>query len=309
VALPLVGAPAVSAEDQAKPNIWIQVSPVANQLKLSPGDEYDGKLKVTNIGVEAFDFKVYASEYYATDMEYEPIFGQESARSQIARWVSFGQTEYPELQPDISVDVPYHVSVPADAPGGGQYAVLFAETISRDDTGATPGASSIKTVSRVGSLLYAKISGETRETGELVSLRQDNLFLSPPIGSELVVKNTGNVDFSVHYSVKVKSILGSKEIYSSSVDKLVLPNTSRRMELKWEESPWIGLFWVDNEATFLNKTEATDHKLVLIAPIWALIVITVILLLILIVVVAIIVRGVRNRRRKAKKPKVKTVRE
>jgi Na+-transporting methylmalonyl-CoA/oxaloacetate decarboxylase gamma subunit len=292
--VPFVGNRTALA-DEALPSVWIQISPIVNQVNLNSGEQYDSKLKITNVGAEEFDFKVYASEYYVTDLTYEPIYGQPSPRSEIARWVSFDQTEYKSIKPNEVIEVPYHVAVPADAPGGGQYAVLFAETLGGSN--AQGASTAIQTVNRVGSLLYAKMGGETRETGEVTSLTQDGLFFESPIWSETVVKNTGNVDFPVHYSFTVKSLFGDRELYSNSMDKLILPDTSRQMRLEWQDAPLIGLFQVSDEVSFLNKTQASEERLVLIAPLWLLIVVGVVLLLIIVIVVALIMSKVKARRR------------
>ncbi|MDR2524484.1 MAG: hypothetical protein LBC95_03045 [Candidatus Nomurabacteria bacterium] len=297
--LPIFSTVAAAENDEAKPRIWIQVSPVSNQLTLDEGQKYDGKLKVTNVGADTFDFRVYTNDYFVTDLDYEPIYeGSESTRNQIVDWTSFDQTEYKNLEPGASIEVPYHIAVPDSAPGGSQYAVLFAEVVGEEQQQLTGTA--IQTVNRVGSLLFAKIRGETQETGELASIDQNWLFFAPPVTAQSVVKNTGNVDFAVHHTVTIKPPLGDKEIYKNTVDKLILPETSRKLEQKWEEAPFVGLFRVENQVKFLDQTHS-DFSYVLIAPLWLLITAAVILLLIIVIAVRMIVVGVRNRRlRKAK---------
>ncbi|MDL2327931.1 hypothetical protein LJC64_04725 [Ruminococcaceae bacterium OttesenSCG-928-A11] len=283
----------VAAEDEATPATWIQISPVSERINLGCEQEHDGKFKVSNIGSEAFDFEVYANSYGVSDMSYDPIFDKETTYTQLSGWISFGQKTYDALAPGESVEVPYHISVPANCPGGGQYAVLFAQTIPK---GEITGGMGLQTVSRVGELIFANMGGETQKTGEFISFEQ-NWWTDGKITSTTVIKNTGNVDFAVNQTFTVKNLFG-KEMYTSTPNKSVLPETSREMVQTWEETPMIGLFNVTNQTSFIGQTPVNETKLVLVAPLWFIIAFSTVFCLILILIVVIIVTAVRNRKNK-----------
>jgi hypothetical protein len=286
----------VQAEEPL-PSTWIQISPVSSRLDLSPGQQHDGTIKVVNVGADSFDFKVYANAYGVTDLDYEPVFGETGTYSRLADWISFEKTEYQALEPNQTLEVPYTITVPEDSPGGGQYAVIFAETKNPENQNISGAA--ISTVSRVGSLVFANLGGDARSVGELVSFEQP-FWQSGPVKSETIIKNSGNVDFVTHQEFTVSTLFG-KEVYSNSADKFVLPETSRRLTQEWAETPAIGLFMVANQVDFLSGGQINDSKLVLVGPLWAIITICVILLLILILIVLIIVRKVKKGKKNLKK--------
>lgn len=282
----------VSAEEST-PATWIQISPVSERVNLGCEQQHDGKFKVSNIGSEAFDFEVYANSYGVADMSYDPIFDKETTYTQLAGWISFSQKTYEGLEPGESVEVPYHISVPTDCPGGGQYAVLFAQTIPK---GEISGGMGLQTVSRVGELIFANMGGETRKTGEFISFKQ-NWWTDEKISSTTVIENDGNVDFAVNQVFKIENLFG-KEMYNSTTDKSILPESTREMVQTWEETPMIGLFRVTNQVSFIGKKPVDETKLVLVAPVWFIIAFSTVFCLLLILLVVIIVRKVRKNKQK-----------
>lgn len=283
----------VKAEEEATPATWIQISPVSERVDLGCEQKHDGKFKVSNIGSEAFDFEVYANSYGVADMSYDPIFDQSTNYTQLSDWISFDQKTYTGLEPGKSVEVPYHINVPAGCPGGGQYAVLFAQTVPK---GEISGGMGLQTVSRVGELIFANMGGETKKTAEFIDFKQ-NWWTDQKVSSTTTVKNTGNVDFAIHQTFSVKNLFGH-EMYNSTTDKSILPETSREMVQTWEETPMIGLFNVTNQVSYLGEMPVNDTKLVLVAPIWFIVVFSTVLCLIIILLVVIIVRKVRKNKQK-----------
>lgn len=285
--------PVLADEGEATPATWIQISPVSERVNLGCEQAHDGTFKVSNIGSEAFDFEVYANAYGVADMSYDPIFDQETTYTQLAGWISFDQKTYNGLEPGDSVEVAYHINVPADCPGGGQYAVLFAQTI---PTGEITSGMGLQTVSRVGELIFVNMGGETRRDAEFISFEQ-NWWTDEKVSSTTVVRNNGNVDFAVNQEFIVKNLFG-KEMYNSTTDRSILPETSREMKQTWEETPMIGLFNVTNKTSYMGQTPVNETKLVLVAPIWFIIAFSTVFCLLLILIVVIIVRKVRKNKQK-----------
>ncbi|MDR1196705.1 MAG: DUF916 domain-containing protein [Candidatus Nomurabacteria bacterium] len=299
--LPLAGFSEVGAAEEAAapPKIWIQISPVSEKVKLKPDKKVNRQVRVSNIGDEAFDFKVYADGYSAQDVSYDPIFDKESNYSLVADWIKFEKTEYKNLQPKQTVEVSYQIDAPKDLPDGGQYAVIFAET---SDDGAVDQSVGMKTTSRVGTLIFADLGGKTRRTGEVAEFNQP-FWSESPLRSMTVVKNTGNIDFSVKFSSTISTLFG-RELASNTSENSILPETSRGIANVWEDSPFFGIFNIKNTVDFIDGTKLDETKTVLIGPIWLWITIYVIFLLTLILIMIIIVLKVRKgNNKKSKKPK------
>ena len=289
-------APADSAEEK-KPDVWLQISPVSNRVTLEAGQTLEYTMTVENIGAKAFSYKVYAAPYSVTSGSYEINFNNETPRTQITRWISFKDdsikdgdkwvdTYTARVKPGKKHTVTYRITVPEDIPEGGQYATIFAESIPSDDStsGSTTG---IKTVSRVGLVVYARTNGTTNESAEISDHYLTSFLTEGSIDSGATIVNSGNTDFEATYSLVVKSLFG-KTLYEKSVTSDVLPDTSRNVQLTWEDTPLFGVFHVTSSVTALSNS---NHKvkIVLVIPVF-MIIITIILLTILIAWLIILVK-------------------
>lgn len=256
-----------------KPKVQIQISPVKNTVYLKGGDISDFTFNVSNIGTDPFDFKVYATPYSVSNEKYELNFSKESSRTQITRWTTFedasgkyvSDVTY-SVQPNETKVVKYRVTVPQDVPAGGQYAVIFAEAIPKDDLNST----GIKTVSRVGLTLYGKTEGETREEAKISKYHLDGFRVSGNIRTSATVENTGNTDFRATVSMKVEKLFGGS-IFEDTKGFDVLPDTTRDVDLEWKDSPAFGIYRITSTISAGGKEEKST-KIVLIVPIFVLII-------------------------------------
>ena len=292
--------PKTSAIDPAPPPVQIYITPVEVNLSLDPGEVYDGTFEVRNSGAETYDFRVSASQFYVKDLTYETTYDDGLAFNQIIEWITFDQTEFRGLEPNEKQEVAYHIKVPKDAPGGGQYAVLFATVSSK----VSDGGYDILTDSRVGVKVYAQIAGKTRLEGKLESVNQARFYQKGPINSTVRVKNTGNVDFNSTHEYVIKS-LGGRELYRDSISKRIMPGTVREIGLKWwdkekdtDETPMFGIFRVQNKVYFIGKVQYDEENIVVVAPIWLVIILAIVLLLIIGLIILLIMFLVKRNRHK-----------
>lgn len=276
VSVALVAPTATSATATAgAAQVQLDITPIDVNLSLEPGETYDGKFSIINLGADTVDFHVVASGFYVKDMTYETTFDEGSPFSQIADWVTFDKLNFYNLKPNERQGVSYHIKVPKDAPSGGQYAVLFA--IVSDQT--ITKSADVKTDSRVGMKIYARVAGDTRTAGEVESVVQAGFTLKGPLSSVARVKNTGNVDFSSKNEYIVTSLSGD-ELFSGSTVSRIMPGTTREIDTKWEKTPSFGIFKVRNKISFLGKTHYDNEKIVIIAPIWLILILASVLLLV-----------------------------
>ncbi len=254
--------------------IHLQVSPTKQKISLAPGSSYVGTFKVQNVGAAEFNYSVYATPYSVVNENYSPNYEGLTNYTQIAEWITFDtKTATGKLQPGTSVDVAYTVNVPKDAPAGGQYAALMAQTEDGNDANAT-----VAVVHRVGMILYAAVPGDTRETGEIIKNTVNTFYFNPPLTVSSLVKNTGNVEQTATYNVKIYPLFSNEAVFSTEEkdDKEkqldIIPDTSRFNSITWEGAPRIGIFSVEQTIEFAGQV-STNKKLVLICPLWLLFVI------------------------------------
>ncbi|MBQ9017511.1 hypothetical protein IJ118_00335 [Candidatus Saccharibacteria bacterium] len=285
----------------------ISISPVSKILQLLPDTTYEDTFKVTNNGSSVMDFEVYASPYSYSysedDDEYKLGFSNENTFTQITRWITFADANgnYVEkaryqAQPGDSVEVSYRISTPSSIPGGGQYAVLFAHTLSNSTT-----ASGIKTEASPGLVVYGRSNGETITSSEIRDLKLSQSIevdgeKKSLINASAKVKNTGNVDFMAQGKLKVEGIFGRSyyETEGTSGRVSVIPETELSVSDTWENTPYFGLFKATWTVSAAGSTETTS-QLILILPL-PILVAFILLLTIIIVWIIIFIRKRKERR-------------
>ncbi|MBR5620932.1 hypothetical protein IKW75_00360 [Candidatus Saccharibacteria bacterium] len=297
-----VASPAqVHAEEDAssipESSSWIQVSPVSARVVLRPGSELDYSIIVSNVGTDSFNFSVYAAPYTIVDEDYNVSFADETNRSQIVRWIKFVNddgslvdTYKGSVAAGAKKTVNYRVTVPNDIPAGGQYATIFAQT---EPTNTEATTSGLKTVSRIGMVVYGRTEGETDESAEITEYHLPGFLLNGPVKVSSVVKNNGNTDIEARYTYTVKSIVGG-DVYNEEAAFNILPDTSRRQEFSWENAQPMGIFNITYKVEVLGEVHEESHLLIIL-PVY-MIVIMIILLTALAIWITILVRKRKERK-------------
>ena len=229
--------------------------------------------------------------------------GSVSVKKIVTRWITFRDVngDYVEnphftAEPGESVEIGYRITTPSSLPSGGQYAVLFAHTIS--DPATTSG---IKTEASPGLIVYGRANGETTIAGEISNLKinktlKDDEEVKKVINASAKAKNTGNVDFMASGQLKVTGIFGRVyyETPSNRGRVSVIPESELTVSDEWEDTPYFGLFNVTWTVMAAGEEESISQMvLILPAPI---IVVMILLLTIIIIWIIIMVRKRRERR-------------
>lgn len=281
----------------------LTIYPTTQTIELDPGDQYTGNVTVVNNGQQPFTALISAAPYQVDSESYSPDFTTENAYTKLYNWITFPEDSY-YLEPGASAKIEYTVNIPEDAVGGGQYAAILART---EDT--IKESDSIQVISQVAGILYGRVNGEEMHPeGELVEQDIPGFIVDGLLEVSETVYNTGNVDFKVNHSIVVTDVFSGKEILNSdskgsdglplnTENVIVLPGTSRRNVLVWENTPRLGVYQVKQTIMFLDQ-EVTDDRIVIFCPGWLLFsIIGLIALLILWIVLA-------ARRRHHKEPQV-----
>lgn len=309
-----ISAPAAHAEGESDLTktaaTSISISPVNKILQLAASSVYEDSFKVSNNGPNEMEFEVYAAPYSYTyseeDASYKLGFNKENTYTQITRWITFRDTNgnYVEkttytAAPGTSVEVAYRITTPSSIPAGGQYAVLFAHTLSSDN-----GGSGIKTEASPGLVIYGRSEGETVVAGEMSDLKINETKLVDKETKNIIngtakVKNTGNVDFMASGKLKVTGIFGNTyyetPATSTRARTSIIPEAELSISDSWDDTAYFGLFNVSWTVSLTDGTSETVEKLVLLLP-TPIIVLMIFLLTIIIVWIIISVRKRKERR-------------
>lgn len=290
----------------------ISISPVSKILQLSANSVYEDTFTVSNNGSSDMRFETYAAPYAYTyseaDDSYQLGFSRENTYTQITRWITFRQTDgtYAEkatfvAAPGASVEVAYKISTPESIPAGGQYAVLFAHTLTADTN-----VSGIKTEASPGLVVYGRAEGETKASSEIRDMKIDTTMMvenqeKQIINASAKVKNTGNVDFMASGRLKVTGIFGQVYYETQGVSAKsrvsIIPEAELPVTDSWDETPFFGLFNVEWTVTGSGGTTETITRFVAIIP-PVVIIVTILLLTIVIIWIIIVLRKRKVRRSK-----------
>lgn len=263
-------ANSVRAAEQ-KAAIQLQVTPTKQKLSLEPGQTYESSYTIMNIGALEFTYTAEATPYSVNDQTYGGNYETRKNYNQIADWITFNESEKTgKIQPGQSKEVHFTINVPKDTPAGGQYAAIMAST----SDGNTDDAN-IKTVNRVGMILYASVAGKTRDEGSIKSNNIPGFLFEGPLAATALVENTGNVENTAKYTFRVWPLFGKETVYNneeSPVSLDIIPETTRFSSISWEEISPIGIYWAQQIVDYAGQTD-TVEKFVIICPLWLLFVI------------------------------------
>jgi len=307
-ALFVIGAFVCTPKAYADDNIsGVKISPPSNIVTLSPSMSDESTFTIENPNTSsAATYEIYAAPYSYSHSESEDNyllgFSAENSYTQIVRWISFKDQSgnfVPKLTTTVdansSKEITYRISTPSSIPNGGQYAVIFTQTVNN-------GSEGIKTSARTGLVLYGRSLGDSIKSAEISDVALTSSFMANgDIHGTVRVKNTGNIDLDVKTTLKVQGIFGAT-YYENTKDTSVIPEIELKINTGWTDdegkniTPIIGLFKVTFK-TAINSLgkEETITNVTLIYPIWA-IILSIILLTILIIWIIFLTKRHKERR-------------
>ena len=285
---------------QVNTPLSLAVSPGLISVDLKPGEVYEGEFFITNPNLDgkSLEFSVAPAPLTFENEFYDLSFSERDDYNQIVDWIEIeevsGALEVAERRA-----IKFKITVPSDAPAGGQYASFLVSPVTPTGTNGSPGVS-IENKSRVAVLLYTTVEGNTVEEGTVLENNVGMFYFNQPIKTTSLVENTGNVHLPVSYVLRVFPLFSNEEVYTNDEapkHSVVIPDTTLYSEKTWEETPLLGLFRVQQDIDFGDRIDRTE-TLVLVAPTWFIC----LALVFLASVIFTIVERIRKYRRLGPKP-------
>ncbi len=278
----------------------MKISPVATEVYIQKGNKQNYQFTIENTGEQSVKFKLYTAPYNVTNEDYDANFDDETAYNQIMRWItfqddsgSFVSNPTYSLEPGEKKTIVYRVTVPESIPEGGQYCIIFAESIEDEKKNDGTPSIGLTSRSRVSLIILGHGEGQTENVAEITDFQLTGFFTSNDIDAMVKVKNNGNTDFLSVYSLVVESLFGTK-LYSTSDNFVVLPETERKYTTSWSETPLFGIYKVKFSVNALDQDKEESH-FILIMPAFMI----VILLLLLTSIIVWIIMLTRKRKERS----------
>lgn len=251
------------------------VSPSTNKLILMPGETYNGYITVTgaNQNTRDVDYNVSVAPYSLnkgedgkTDYK-SPNFDSRNNYNNIVDWITVKNASG-TVSPNTTNKIYYTIDVPEDVAAGGQYATFL---VTQDNSNADEGEGvRIQNVFQVASIVYAEVTGETRNTGEIIENNVPAfLFDGSKFEAASYVKNTGNVHTEAEYILQVWPLFSGEEICTNeenTTKSLVFPDTEKYHSESCQ-LPGFGIFNVKHTVKIFDQV-STVERMVIICPVW-----------------------------------------
>lgn len=282
------------------------VLPMSQRFSLEPGQTYTGKITVVNPAdaTENFKYKVGVSPYGVNPENYDADLTTDYTRSAISKWITIKETSG-ELAPNETRDVEFTITVPEDAPGGGQYATI---TITSDNDQAVTEGVAVQNIFEMASIIYGRVSGEIKHEGEILENNIPGFSAVTPVTLSALISNNGNVHEDATFVISVSDAFTGRVILPTEEDdgqysEIVMPETTRKVERNVSNLPAVGVVRV-KQTIYYNGEVSEETKDILICPIWFMALVAVTVIAIIATIVAIIRKhtkgGKKKRGRKAR---------
>jgi hypothetical protein len=233
----------------------LTVSPTSIDKTIAPGGMLNGEMLIINQSELDYNYKVYVTPYSVDGEEYKPYFNTVPGAVDATKWFSFSKTDG-TLKVGNQDAIPFAVKVPAGTGAGSYYATVFAETEDKGNNG-------VITRKRVGMVVYIRVSGDAKEAGKVASWDVPWMQESP-LTATLKIANEGSVHFKSKVNVTVSDLFGGVK-FAYERDPQIIPQKLRNVPIVWENGSTFGLFKVEGEVAYLDKTEKLPMKIVFVA--------------------------------------------
>ncbi|MCB9815611.1 LytR C-terminal domain-containing protein [Candidatus Nomurabacteria bacterium] len=213
------------------------MSPTIFDMSANPSQEWTSFVRVIN--PNPYEIKVYANVVnFAPQGEsgqgkFIPIVDEEAEGQTIAEWIDITKDEI-TIPPEETLEIPFSVLVPENAPPGGHFAALLI--------GTKPPEKSVQnkvvTSQIVTTLMFLRVTGDITESGNIRSFRTTKSVLEQPQATfELRFENSGNVHVLPQGEIVIKNMWGqdrgSIPINRTSLYGNVLPQSVRNYSFTW----------------------------------------------------------------------------
>ncbi|MET7398921.1 DUF916 domain-containing protein [Dactylosporangium sp. NPDC005572] len=181
---------------------WAVVPSTANgpngraafEYKLDPGATVTDYAGIANYGSEPLTVEVYASDAFTTPQGGFDLLPASKAPTDVGSWVMFNARSM-TVPPKSRLDVPFRLTVPANATPGDHAGGIVASVVTRAVDGS---GNQVAVDRRAGSRIYLRVSGALHPTLQIENI--DGSYEGTPnplrggtVEVTYLVRNTGNV--------------------------------------------------------------------------------------------------------------------
>lgn len=268
---------AVSADDAPKTSLTI--SPMSQKIILTPGETYEGTIKVigSSMATGTVNYTAEVGAYTPIADNGKDSYGgadvvTKTNHTLMKDWTTLDKASG-ELQPNETEILTYKIQVPKDAPAGAQYISILVYNSTPKDESNKDGIN-IDSKFQFASIVYANVAGETVEKGAITENSMPTILTSNKLEATSMVRNNGNVYTNAEYILQVWPLFSDEEICTneeSADEVIVLPDTDR-YHVQTCNLPMVGIFKAKQLVKIFGE-ESVLEKTIVVCPLWLMLIV------------------------------------
>ena len=281
------------------------VMPMNQTLSLTPGEEYEGSITVTNPAdaKKDFNYKIDVTPYSVIGAEYAADLATKTNLSTMVDWITV-ENSTGTLKPNSSTKINFKIKVPEDAAGGGQYAAI---TVASNENQTASEGVAVENVFEMASIIYATVDGEINHVGEIKENSIPAFSPTTPVKVTARISNDGNVHESATVAITAKNFFTGETILptdenNGQYSEMIMPGTERYTTREVDNLPDFGIIQVEQTVYYLGMSSVESVN-VIICPVWFLILVIVTLGAIIAAAARAIFKHHKKKPKKTKKTK------
>ena len=249
--------------------VGITISPPVEEREVTPGENYTGKIKVTNNSSENLTLETQVQDFLAQGEEGGKTFidpSDDNAVYSLAKWVKI-EKDF-SLNKGETKEISYTIEVPETAEPGGHYGVVF---FSPKSSSAAVNGSGAVVQPKIGTLLLVTVKGDIRYGAKVAEFSTDkNLYTNSlnQIDFTTRFQNLSTIHVKPTGTIEIKNVLGSS-VGSLAVNESgnnVLPDSIRAFSNQWEKKYGFGPYKATLNLTYGDGEVVTEVMTFWIIP-------------------------------------------
>lgn len=207
--------------------IDLGISPPDINLKINPGEQYQGELYLFGSEKEAVQIRIYPMDWSLSTSGNYQFLAMGTLKRSAAPWISFSPKNV-NLPPKRGQKVEYTIKVPQNA-SGSYWAALMAETNPTIDEAS--GRVQVMMAGRVAYIIRIDINGSQSGIGKIEKLRLNWNQENKRLEAYLKIKNSGDSMLRFKGKLELKDSQGKGVGTIPFREGYILPDYTREFEL------------------------------------------------------------------------------
>jgi len=215
----------------------ITLTPAIVEIAVNPEDTIERFLQIKNTGDASLPVTIEVKSAVIDNRVSDVL---DSTRYDVSEWVTFSEETY-LFAPNQVREIPFVVTVPANAGPGGHYASISVRALALEQAEGSDTRSIV--FPEVSVPVFITVSGDVQESARVAHQDLSPLFMTrdSAYNSQIVVENTGTVHNLVAPVLELRK--GDTLVASYKfVPAVILPGTQKIFTVSWQSPTEYGSY-------------------------------------------------------------------